>query len=260
MVFLINYNKIYSFVILFLSLIILFIVSLKNKTSLKEKIIKGKICIIIDDFGNSENDLHRDFLNLPNDISISIIPGHSYSEDIAHMAYKYGFETIIHMPMEAYNRKVNEDSEYLLTTDLDFDEVDNKIKNAFIENPNAMGINNHQGSKATENFQLMKNVAKSLKQLNKYFLDSYTSINSKAYITMRQNGVKTEVRQVFLDNVEHPDSIRKNIDKLLKLSHSMDVAIGIGHVKEETYKVLKEQIPILKEMGYEFLSVSEVVR
>ncbi len=84
--------------------------------------------------------------------------------------------------------------------------------------------------------------------------------NSKAYITMRQNGVKTEVRQVFLDNVNHPDSIRKNIDKLIKLSHSMEVAIGIGHVKEETYKVLKEQIPILKNLGYEFLSVSEVVR
>ena len=253
-------SNLYKYKLLFFIFLCLlfFIIKNNNKSTLEET--KGKICIIIDDFGNSENDLHRDFLNLPNDISISIIPGHSYSEDIAHMAYKYGFETIIHMPMEAYNKKVNEDSEYLLTTDLDFDEVDNKIKNAFIENPNAMGINNHQGSKATENFQLMKNVAKSLKQLNKYFLDSYTSINSKAYMTMRQNGVKTEVRQVFLDNVEHPDSIRKNIDKLLKLSHSMDVAIGIGHVKAETYKVLKEQIPILKRLGYEFLNVSEIVR
>tara|TARA_B100000700_G_C14949598_1_gene811004 strand:- start:662 stop:1192 length:531 start_codon:yes stop_codon:yes gene_type:complete len=176
------------------------------------------------------------------------------------MAYKYGFETIIHMPMEAHNIKANHHNKYLLTTDLDFNEVNNRIKNAFIENPNALGINNHQGSKATEDFQLMKYVAKSLKQLNKYFLDSYTSINSKAYLTMRQNGVKTEIRQVFLDNVNHSDSIRKNIDKLIKLSHSMDVAIGIGHVKEETYKVLKEQIPILKEMGYEFLSVSEVVK
>ena len=40
----------------------------------------------------------------------------------------------------------------------------------------------------------------------------------------------------------------------------MDVAIGIGHVKEETYQILKEQIPVLKDMGYQFLSVSEIVR
>ena len=96
--------------------------------------------------------------------------------------------------------------------------------------------------------------------MDKYFLDSYTSSNSKAFITMRQNGVKTEVRQIFLDNIQHPDSIKSNLDKLLKLSHSMDVAIGIGHVKEGTYKILKEQLPILKDMGYQFLNVSEIVR
>ena len=40
----------------------------------------------------------------------------------------------------------------------------------------------------------------------------------------------------------------------------MEVAIGIGHLRENTYKILKEEIPILKEMGYQFLNISEIVR
>ena len=249
---------------LFLSIVLFYVIFLifnkKDKASLEKNQIKGKICIIIDDFGNSENDLHRDFLTLSNDITISIIPGQSYSEDIAHMAYKYGFEIMVHMPMEAYDWNHNQLDKYILTTNLNYKQVYRKLENAFIEIPNALGINNHQGSKATENVQLMKNVARSLGKMKKYFIDSYTSVNSKAFITMRQNGVKTEIRQIFLDNVEHPDSIMENLDKLIELSHSMDVAIGIGHVKEETYKILKEQIPILKAQGYHFLNVSEIVR
>lgn len=249
---------------LLIGIIILYIAFLvmytKNESSIEHNKIKGRICLIIDDFGNSENDLHRDFLTLSNDITISIIPGQSYSEDIAHMAYKYGFEIMVHMPMEAFNWDHNNIDKYILTEGLSFQQVNNRLENAFVELPNALGINNHQGSKATENIQLMKNVARSLKKMDKYFIDSYTSVNSKAFITMRQNGVKTEIRQIFLDNIEHPDSIMENLDKLIELSHSMDVAIGIGHVKEETYKILKEQIPILKEKGYYFLNVSEIVR
>jgi len=255
----INKYRYFLLGIIVLSLAFLVMYS-KNRPSTKQNQIKGKICLIIDDFGNSENDLHRDFLTLSNDITISIIPGQSYSEDIAHMAYKYGFEIMVHMPMEAFNFHDNNIDKYILTENLSFEQVKKRLENAFIELPNAGGMNNHQGSKATENIQLMKNVARSLKTMDKYFIDSYTSVNSKAFITMRQNGVKTEIRQIFLDNIEHPDSIMKNLDKLIELSHSMDVAIGIGHVKEETYKILKEQIPILKADGYHFLNVSEIVR
>ena len=250
----------YIFFTIALCCIILLIINQQKSISHSDIPIKGKICIIIDDFGNSENDLHRNFLTLPNDITISIIPGESYSEDISYMAYKYGFEIMVHMPMEAYDEKANFLNNYLLTSNLNYNQVYDKLENAFLEIPHALGINNHQGSKATENVQLMKNVARSLKSMDKYFIDSYTSPNSKGFITMRQNGVKTDVRQIFLDNIDHPDSIKKNLDKLVELSHSMDIAIAIGHVKENTYQVLDKEIPILKKKGYQFLRASEIVK
>ena len=77
---------------------------------------------------------------------------------------------------------------------------------------------------------------------------------------MRQNGVKTEVRQVFLDNFDNPDSIRLNLKKLVDLSQEMDVAIGIGHVKKHTYDILKDEIPKLKKLGYKFVNAADIVR
>ena len=201
-----------------------------------------------------------DFLTLPNDFSISIIPGYDYSEDIAHMAYKYGFETLLHMPMEAYDNNRNEDNQYTLKSGLTYEQVNEKIKSAFLEMPFADGVNNHQGSKATSDVQLMTHTAKSLKKIDKFFIDSYTTINSKAFMIMRQNGVKTEVRQVFLDNFDHPDSIRLNLEELVDLSSEMDVVIGIGHVKKNTYNILKNEIPRLKELGYKFVNAADIVR
>jgi hypothetical protein len=152
------------------------------------------------------------------------------------------------------------EKEYILTENLNAKEVAFRVRNAFVEIPTSIGMNNHQGSKATENLQLMKNLARTLKSEDKFFLDSFTNPESRAFITMRRYGVKTELRQVFLDHVETPQHIASQLDSLRKLSHIMDVAIGIGHVKHITLTQLQEFIPKYKEMGYEFVKLSGIVR
>ena len=138
--------------------------------------------------------------------------------------------------------------------------VEERIQTAFEEVPTALGMNNHQGSKATENLQLMKDLARTLKKMNKFFLDSFTNPESRGYITMRRYGVPTQLRQVFLDHVEDPIQIKYNLDSLATLSHDMDIAVGIGHVKPITLKVLKKEIPRLESEGYRFIRLSHAVR
>ena len=194
------------------------------------------------------------------DFSIAIIPGHTYSKIIGILADSLGFETIIHMPMEPYNYDSLSEKEYILSENLNAKEVELRIDKAFLEIPMAMGMNNHQGSKATANLQLMKNIARSLKKRDKFFLDSFTNPESRGFITMRRFGVKTELRQVFLDHIEDSLYIHNQIDSLVQLSHIMDVAIGIGHVKPLTLEILKKEIPRLKSSGYEFVPLSKIVR
>ena len=221
---------------------------------------KGTICLVIDDFGYAYNQTIDDYFSMEKDFTVAIIPGHLYSESIGIIADSLGFETIIHMPMEPYAYDSISEKDFILSELLNASEVEERINLAFLEIPTAVGMNNHQGSKATANLQLMKNVARSLKKRNKFFLDSFTNPESRGFITMRRFGVKTELRQVFLDHIEDTLYIQKQLDSLVQLSHSMDVAIGIGHVKPITLDILKKEIPRLKSDGYNFVPLSKIVR
>ena len=77
---------------------------------------------------------------------------------------------------------------------------------------------------------------------------------------MRRYGVPTQLRQVFLDHVENPDLIKFNLDSLATLSHHMDIAVGIAHVKPITLEVLQQEIPHLESEGYRFIRLSQAVR
>lgn len=221
---------------------------------------KGTICLVIDDFGYAYNQTIDDYFSMEKDFTVAIIPGHLYSESIGVIADSLGFETIIHMPMEPYGYDSKSEKDFILSESLNATEVEERINLAFLEIPTAVGMNNHQGSKATADLQLMKNVARSLKKRNKFFLDSFTNPESRGFITMRRFGVKTELRQVFLDHIEDTLYIQKQLDSLVQLSHSMDVAIGIGHVKPITLDILKKEIPRLKSDGYNFVPLSKIVR
>jgi len=217
----------------------------ETKQTEQNRTVKGTICLVIDDFGFALNSDVQEFLILNKNITASIIPGTLYAESIGKYADSIGVETIIHMPMESHK---DDDTEYAVSLNekLNAALVEERVRSAFEEVPTALGMNNHQGSKATENLQLMKDLARTLKKMDKF--------------TMRRYGVPTQLRQVFLDHVEDPIQIKYNLDSLATLSHDMDIAVGIGHVKPITLEVLKKEIPRLESEGYRFIRLSQAVR
>ena len=252
-----NINKLLSNYFIYIIFLLISLVII-NYIFLSPKKYKGTICLIIDDFGFSYDEMVKDFFHLNENLTAAIIPGTLYATNIAKYADSLGIETIIHMPMESYE---NDENMYPISLNqkLNANLVEQRINSAFNQIPNAIGMNNHQGSKATEDLQLMKNIARSLKKLNKFFLDSFTNPESRGFITMRRYGVPTQLRQVFLDHIEEPKQIKSNLDSLVNLSHKMNVAIGIGHVKPNTLNILKQEIPRLESLGYRFIKLSQVV-
>ena len=216
------------------------------------------IVLVIDDFGYRNDSVSDRFLNLPVPLTCAVLPGHSQSASIAKKAIKSGKEVIIHMPMESSVSMTGED-EFKLKVGMTSEEIEWRLNEALKEIPEAVGINNHQGSKATTNGKVMGVVASVLKNKNKFFLDSRTSSKTVGEKTMRSVGVLTARRHIFLDNDLNIDNISKQLDKLVALSQKKGMAIGIGHVKANTIKVLEREIPILLEQGFEFKFVSQVV-
>ena len=193
-------------------------------------------------------------------IIFAIIPNTKYSNEISKQTEINNIETIVHMPMKTKSYPDSIYSEIILVPGMGIADIEKRLNLSFDDIPNAVGLNNHQGSIGTADFQLMKDLARCLKNSGKYFLDSYTGSDSKAFTTMRQYGVKTQIRQVFLDNdAENPTHINNQIDSLLRMSHYMEVAIGIGHIKPTTLNVLKKRIPKILNEGYEIVRLSNFV-
>ena len=216
------------------------------------------IVLVIDDFGYRNDSISDGFLELPVPITCAVLPGHNQSSRFAKKAINAGKEVIVHMPMQSAIASSGED-EFKLKIGMTSEEIEWRLNEALNEIPEAVGINNHQGSKATTDGKVMAVVASVLKNKNKFFLDSRTSSKTVGENTMRSAGVPTARRHIFLDNDLSIENISKQLDKLVNVAEKKGLAIGIGHVKGNTLKVLEEKIPALVEQGFEFKFLSQVV-
>ena len=219
----------------------------------------GVIVLVIDDFGYRNDNISDGFLNLSIPITCAIIPGHSASKKFAEKAVSYGKEVIIHMPMESENYSPGED-EYKLLTSMTSELLENKLIQAFESLPEAIGMNNHQGSKATSDSKTMTVLASVLKDRGKYFIDSRTSSLTIGEKTMISFGVPTARRNIFLDNNNDLDKIEEQMNKLANSAKKNGVAVGLGHARKNTLSVIEKVVPDLLDKGFVFKFASQVVK
>ena len=220
--------------------------------------LRGIIGLIIDDFGYRNDDVSRGFLDIPAKLTFAVIPGHEHSRSFSKNAVSAGYEVMVHMPMENIGKTFGEE-EFVLMNYFQDNELVRRVKEALDHIPEANGLNNHQGSRATETPRLMRLLAGVLKDENKFFIDSRTTTNTLAEETMRQFDVPTNRRNIFLDNELDEEKIYVQLIQLTDVAERKGIAIGIGHVKPQTLAVLKKHIPELQQKGFKFEFVSKLV-
>ncbi|MDD5005914.1 MAG: divergent polysaccharide deacetylase family protein [Candidatus Omnitrophica bacterium] len=220
--------------------------------------IKGKIAIVIDDWGYNADDLEMlKEIKLP--LTLAILPFRYYSHRIAEFAHAHNYEVIIHMPMEPDDKeKVGLEPKTLMIS-MNPEKIKTILNEALNDIPYAEGVNNHMGSLATTNKAFIRTVFKELKQHNLYFLDSFVAPDSVCRDVAKELGIKFSRRSIFLDNKPDPEYIRGQLMELVKEVDEKGEAIGIGHDKDNTLLILKETMPQLDEAGYEFVFVSELI-
>ncbi len=219
-------------------------------------VARARIAVIIDDFGYSLNSTVKKFLSFKRPITISIIPGLRQSKKIAQLAKWGQKDFLIHMPMEPMNGSFKDDG-YILLTIHEPDILQKRLEKAITALPYAVGMNNHQGSRATSDPHLMNVVMKTVKDHNLLFVDSRTSASSVAYRVARQNAVPAAQNHLFLDQEDSRDYIRGQVKKLADLAFQNTKVLAIGHVRPSTLAVLEESIEYLELRGVEFVSISQ---
>jgi len=126
--------------------------------------------------------------------------------------------------------------------------------------PDAAGVNNHQGSLATSDPQLMAELMPLLRAHHLFFVDSRTIAATTAYDQAQSAGVPSAFRNVpFLDDVPDVAAIRKQLELAFKDAREKHEAIAIGHPHPETLQALSEVLPEAESQGIRLVHVSELV-
>ena len=98
-----------------------------------------------------------------------------------------------------------------------------------------------------------------LRQRGFYFIDSRTTKYTVAFDVARELGVPCAQRAVFLDHTLSERAIRHEIRRSLKLAKQRGAVVVIGHPNRLTYRVLYEQLPLIRKKA-RLVPVHRVVR
>lgn len=220
---------------------------------------KPKMAIILDDWGYNRS--HCRFLSdFPEPVGVAILPGLTYSREVIECALKSGKEPMLHLPFEPHNAREAFKSEYLMSGSKPDRQVKKDLVRILGEMQGVVGVNNHTGSKGTEDLELMTTVLGELKRRGLFFVDSYTSDKSVVLRAASKAKMKIVRRDVFLDNRNERLAIEKQFAAAARIAKRNGFCLMIGHDRALTLQVISEQVEKYRAQGYEFISIKEYIR
>ena len=200
----------------------------------------ARVAIVIDDLGR-DLDAARTLADIPISITFSVLPFQNHSKEVMALARARGREVILHMPMEPEGYPQVNPGRGALLVSMRSRDIQKNLRTALDETPHVRGINNHMGSRFTEQTEQMGVVMKELQRRRLFFLDSATTVRSVALDAAQSHGVPYLRRDVFLDHVLAESFVRAQIGQLIRRARVQGTAVAIGHPHEVTLKVLKEE-------------------
>lgn len=215
-----------------------------------------RMSIIIDDVGNNWR-LGLAAVELPGNVTISVLPGLAHSDSLAERANAAGRQVMLHMPMANHSRFPL--GPMGLEMHMDEDEWLATLREALESVPHVEGLNNHMGSLLTENESAMALVMRELAERDLYFVDSLTSPRSIAYDTAVAHGVPAIKRQVFLDHEATDQFISAQFSHALSIMERYGQVVVIGHPYPETLEFLAWILPLLEEAGIELVTPDQLI-
>ena len=216
-----------------------------------------RLAIILDDLGSDRASAESIFaLHYP--LTLSILPNHEHSTDIANEAQRRGYQVLLHLPMQSIANETPEAQE--LRAGMPATQVTVLVEQ-FLQNvPGAVGINNHQGSQATSDSELMDELMPVLRDRRLFYVDSRTTAATVAFDTAQSFGVRSAFRNVpFLDDVAEVSAVRKQLELALRGAREKGDAIAIGHPHLATLQALREILPRAQAQGIRLVFASELV-
>ena len=219
--------------------------------------LKGRMAVIIDDAGYDLAELEP-FLELRIPLAIAVLPNLPNSREAARRVRQAGKELLLHCPMEPEGEE-NPGPGALLTGQSDAETM--RLLAAALETvPGASGLNNHMGSKATTDEELMTTVLRALGEKGMFFVDSRTTPDTVGGRVAARLGVPYLERDVFIDAAHSDGEIADAFASGIALAAWQGSAVLIGHVQNGgVLAILRASDRALREAGVKLSTLSDIL-
>lgn len=234
------------------------LVPLKTAVSVVKGPSGPRVAIIVDDIGASLAPL-KALIDLDAAISFSVLPDLSHSAEAVRMIADHHRDLMLHLPMEPLDYPKHQPGEDALLVNMGEKEIRKRVRKLLDQYPEIIGVNNHMGSRFTQDRDRMGFVLEEIEKRGLFFLDSLTTGDSVAYGEAKRLGVPTAKRNIFLDHVVRSDAVEKQIGRLIKLAQKKGYAIAICHPHQVTLKALRNALERFRAAGIKIVPVSELI-
>lgn len=219
---------------------------------------KPRVALVIDDLGYDRR-LAEAFLDLDIPLTLAVLPFSPYQQEVVAAARRRGRAVMLHLPMEPEEYPEVDPGPGALLARMNPDELITQLRRDLEQIPEAVGVNNHMGSRLTRESDQLNQIFSVLKERGLFFIDSRTTPDSLGYQAARLLKVPFAQRDVFLDHHQDPDFVRRQIKELLRRAEKSGQAVGIGHPHRVTLDILREMLPEIRQR-VELVPAADLVR
>lgn len=217
--------------------------------------VTGRLAIVIDDAGRDLDSQHiYEQMGIP--LTLAVMPEQVHTRDAALSWCAHGLPVILHQPMESVSG-IGMEPKVILTSMSDA-AIRQMLRDSLSQLPEAIGINNHQGSKATIDARTMDIVMNELHHRGLFFFDSHTNSTTAADKAAKTYGVPYVRNDLFVDNSASVSDICAMIQEGADRAKKKGTYIIIGHCRPHTAEAFRQMVPKLKAQGIEFVYLSSL--
>lgn len=217
--------------------------------------VTGRLAIVIDDAGRDLDSQHiYEQMGIP--LTLAVMPDQVHTRDAARSWRAHGLPVILHQPMESVSG-IGMEPKVILTSMSDA-AIRQMLRDSLSQLPEAIGINNHQGSKATIDARTMDIVMNELHHRGLFFFDSHTNSMTAADKAAKTYGVPYVRNDLFVDNSASVSDICAMIQEGADRAKKKGTYIIIGHCRPHTAEAFRQMVPKLKAQGIEFVYLSSL--
>lgn len=217
--------------------------------------VTGRLVIVIDDAGRDLDSQHiYEQMGIP--LTLAVMPDQIHTRDAARSWRAHGLPVILHQPMESVSG-IGMEPKVILTSMSDA-AIRQMLRDSLSQLPEAIGINNHQGSKATIDARTMDIVMNELHHRGLFFFDSHTNSTTAADKAAKTYGVPYVRNDLFVDNSASVSDICAMIQEGADRAKKKGTYIIIGHCRPHTAEAFRQMVPKLKAQGIEFVYLSSL--